>query len=385
MELTYVDPYRFMKHDRHTILVVADTDHTQDLLLDYLRGSGFKVILATDGETAVELACHAAPDIILLDVVLPGIDGFETCRRIKEERQSSNIPIIFITPQTSTVDKVRGFVLGAVDYIEKPIQSEEVLARVRTHLTLQQLQKEQAAQTMRLQAEVIEREKLIEELDSFAHTVAHDLKNPLGGVMSHAKFLRRYHTQMSPVEFLDSLDTIVRSSAKMNNIIEELLLLATIRTEEVQLAPVNMVPIIDDVIDRLSFLMAEYRAFVLPPDTTNWPMAYGYGPWIEEVWVNYISNAVKYGGRPPRIELGATPHSDGTVEFWVKDNGTGLTEAEQSQLFVPFNRLSQVQMEGHGLGLSIVYRIVKRLDGRVEVRSKNGNGSVFSFYLRQVE
>jgi two-component system sensor histidine kinase/response regulator len=374
-----------MKRERNTILVVVDADHIQELLLDYLRGSGFKVILATNGESALELAHHVQPDIILLDVALPGIDGFETCRRLKADRQSHDIPIIFITSQTGTVEKVRGFVLGAVDYIEKPIQSEEVLARVKTHLTLQQLQKEQAAQNMRLQAEIVERERLIEELDSFAHTVAHDLKNPLSGVMSNAKFLRRYHTRMSQGEFLESLDTIVRSSAKINSIIEELLLLSSVRTEEVQLGPVNMVPIIDDVVDRLSFLMAEYKAFILPPDTTNWPLAYGYGPWIEEVWVNYISNAVKYGGEPPRIILGASSHSDGMVEFWVKDNGLGLSPEEQAQLFVPFNRMSQVHIEGHGLGLSIVHRIVSRLGGRVGVRSKTDSGSIFSFYLPRVE
>jgi two-component system sensor histidine kinase/response regulator len=99
------------------------------------------------------------------------------------------------------------------------------------------------------------------------------------------------------------------------------------------------------------------------------------------VWANYISNAIKYGGRPPHIELGATAQDDGMVRFWVRDNGAGLTPEEQTRLFIPFTRLDQVQVKGHGLGLSIVRRIVGKLGGQVGVESQVGQGSVFSFTL----
>jgi two-component system sensor histidine kinase/response regulator len=116
----------------------------------------------------------------------------------------------------------------------------------------------------------------------------------------------------------------------------------------------------------------------------TWPEAYGYGPWIEEVWLNYISNAVKYGGNPPRLELGATSLPQGRVRFWVRDNGQGLSKDEQSQLFTAFTRLQQTSVEGHGLGLSIVQRIVTKLKGEVGVNSTVGYGSEFFFTLPSV-
>jgi two-component system sensor histidine kinase/response regulator len=113
----------------------------------------------------------------------------------------------------------------------------------------------------------------------------------------------------------------------------------------------------------------------------TWPVALGYGPWVEEVWVNYLSNGLKYGGQPPRVELGATAQPDGQVCFWIRDNGSGIPPEAQTRLFTPFTRLDQVRAEGHGLGLSIVRRIVEKLGGQVGVKSEAGQGSVFTFTL----
>jgi signal transduction histidine kinase len=131
-------------------------------------------------------------------------------------------------------------------------------------------------------------------------------------------------------------------------------------------------------------MIGRFRAEVALPDT--WPVALGYGPWIEQVWVNYLSNAIKYGGEPPRVELGADVSgyagpSQGRVRFWVRDNGPGLGEEEIGSLFVPFTRLDQARAQGHGLGLSIVRRIVEKLGGGVGVESEPGEGSLFYFAL----
>ncbi len=366
------------------ILMVINNTSTLGVLFDYLRGFGFKVMVASDGESALSTVEHIKPDIILLDVMLPGIDGFETCRRLKASEATRPIPIIFITAQANTVDKVRGFALGAVDYITRPIQSEEVLARLKTHLTLQQLQLTLAEQNARLQAEIAEREELIEELDAFAHTVAHDLKNPLGVTINYAAFLQKYSDKLSAEELKNRLDLIVRNGQKMNNIINELLLLASVRTGEIALQPLDMAEIVAEVQSRLAFMIEEYQAQVITPES-GWPVAWGYGPWVEEVWTNYLSNAIKYGGQPPQVELGGTTLEGGLAQFWVRDNGRGLTPAEQGQLFIPFTRLSQANVEGHGLGLSIVQRIVEKLGGTVGVKSQgvSGQGSIFSFTLPQ--
>ncbi len=365
------------------ILIVVDAASNLGVLYDYLQGFGFKVMMANDGESAIELAEHIKPDIILLDIILPKMDGFETCRRLKSMEATKDIPIIFITAQANAMDKVRGFSLGAVDYITKPLQSEEVLARLKTHLTLQSLQKSLAEKNACLEQEITERGNLIAELDAFSHTVAHDLKNPVGVTVSYAKFLKKYCTQMSKEELQQYADTILRNGYKMTNIIDELLLLASTRKEEVELRPLKMADILDEVQHRLSFMIEEYKAELLLPST--WPMTYGYGPWVEEVWTNYLSNGMKYGGQPPIVEFGATVLGDGMVKFWVHDNGQGLTQKHQDKLFIPFTRLKQVSVQGYGLGLSIVQRIVEKLGGKVAVESEGvaGKGSIFSFTLSQ--
>ncbi|MBE9155854.1 response regulator [Nodosilinea sp. LEGE 06152] len=140
-----------------TILVVDDTPTNLEVLFDFLNNAGFKVLFAEDGESALEKAHYAAPDLILLDILMPGMDGFETCRRLKGSQSTAAIPVIFLTALTDTPEKVKGFALGAVDFITKPLQYEEVLARVKTHLRLQALTQQLQDQNARLEREVQER------------------------------------------------------------------------------------------------------------------------------------------------------------------------------------------------------------------------------------
>src|SRR4028119_1874163 len=141
------------------ILIVDDTSTNLEVLLDVLEDSGFKVLVAEDGESAIEGVEYAPPDLILLDVLMPGMDGFETCRRLKSNQATQDIPVIFMTALSETVDKVRGLSLGAVDYITKPLQHEEVLARVKLHLSLRNLTKTLTEQNVRLEQEISERKQ----------------------------------------------------------------------------------------------------------------------------------------------------------------------------------------------------------------------------------
>jgi len=231
-----------------------------------------------------------------------------------------------------------------------------------------------------------------QELDAFAYTVAHDLKNPIGLILGHAGLLNEALDDLPPRQIKDSLQVITRGTEKLDTIVEELMLLAGVRKQEVTIEPLNMGDIINEALQRLSYEVQEKEAQIAELDASVWPQAMGYAPWIEEVWANYISNAIRYGGTPPCVELGATfvsPASDGNggrgqVRFWVRDNGSGLTPEQQGKLFVPFERLSQARTTGHGLGLSIVRRIVEKLGGRVGVESELGQGSTFYFTLPAV-
>ncbi len=237
--------------------------------------------------------------------------------------------------------------------------------------------------TQRKQAE-LERERLIEELDAYAQTVAHDLKSPLATIIGYTEMLTGMAASLSPETQAAFLARIHSNSSRMLRIVDELLLLATIRNREnIPIEPLAMSMWVHAAVDRLETIIRETQAEIVQPD--QWPLCLGYGPWVEEVWVNYISNSLKYGGRPPHITLGSDLLPDNMVRFWVKDNGQGLDEAAQQQLFQEFTRLEQhKRVQGYGLGLSITRRILQSLGGEVGVESTPGQGCLFFFTLPQV-
>jgi two-component system sensor histidine kinase/response regulator len=176
------------------------------------------------------------------------------------------------------------------------------------------------------------------------------------------------------------LEATAQGCEKMTEIINELLLLASVRkTAKVARKRLDMLQIVEETRKRLAASIDESRAEIVLPD--DWPQAVGHAPWVEAVWTNYISNAIKYGGSPPRVELGADQDGDGKVHFWVRDNGKGLNEEQLSKLFEEFTRADPTKAKGHGLGLSIVKRIVEKLGGEVRATSRVGHGSTFGFTL----
>jgi len=242
-----------------------------------------------------------------------------------------------------------------------------------------------------LHEQKVELEARNEELNAFAYTVAHDLRGPLGLIIGYARLVEEDLRAGLGETLQKSIEVILQQGAKMDNIIEALLLLAGVRNSNVKAEPLDMQQIVSEALGRLQAMIQESQADVVLP--AAWPEAVGYPLWVEEIWVNYLSNAIKYGGEPPRLELGATlvtgngsdPSGAGgkMIRFWIKDNGVGVTPEERTRLFTPFTRLHQDRAPGHGLGLSIVKRIVKRLGGWVEVSSDGipGRGSTFSFTL----
>jgi len=541
-------------HAKSSVLLVDDTPANLRLLTQILSEQGYKVRVATDGERALTSVNLNPPDLIMLDVMMPKMTGYEVCTRLKLDESARDIPIIFISALTTTEDKVKAFEVGGVDYITKPFQAQEILARVATHIALREFQQslqqeleererliaELDGMNAKLQYEVAERERaelalqlsrehfrtvadftynweywmgeggypvyispsseritgyrreefqkdpglLIAvvhpderamwinhlnndltsqdvisfnfrivtrdgeerwlghscqpvyhkdgswagrrassrditdqvhaeeqlrhyatdleaqnaELDAFAHTVAHDLKNPLAALLGFSQLLGGRSGRISPDQLSEGLGYISQNARKMANIVDELLLLASVRKlETIQIMPLDMARVVAEAQERLANMLAEHQVELIVPGA--WPVALGYAPWIEEVWVNYLSNAIKYGGRPdegvpPQIELGFDKKGSALTSgsptrlpdpsyicFWVKDNGPGLTEEEQSELFTQFTRLHQVRIEGYGLGLSIVRRIIEKLGGEVGVESEIGVGSLFWFTL----
>lgn len=356
------------------ILIVDDMPANLRLLSQMLTEHGYHPRPVLNGAQALAAAQIMPPDLILLDIRMPGMDGYEVCQHLKADERTRAIPVLFISALSETEDKVRAFTAGGMDYITKPFQLEEVLARVQTQLTMQNLRRN-------LERQIAERDSLIADLQAYAHTVAHDLRSPISGALGLTQLLADPDVSITEDERREDVGLVIDSLRSANKIVSELLLLAEVRQAEVEVAPVGMAQVVAEAQRRVANLLSDAGATLTQPAT--WPGALGYEPWIEEIWVNYLTNAVKYGGKPPRIELGANAEEDGCLRFWVRDNGIGLTPEQQAQLFAPFKRLDLTRATGHGLGLSIVQRIARKLNGRVGVESNGipGQGSTFYFTL----
>lgn len=219
------------------------------------------------------------------------------------------------------------------------------------------------------------------ELDAYAHTVAHDLNSPLFGIIGYSEMLLDTEEEIDDDTRKEILEGIVQSGRKMSNIIRELLVFATLRKEEVDTTKVEMKQIIEEAQKRLRFQIDQETSKIVIKD--NITDCFGYAPWIEEVWFNYLSNAVKYGGSPLVVEIGSEKTNSDFIKYYVKDNGNGISEELQSIMFQDKNNAKGKLTRGTGLGLPIVKSIVEKLGGYVEVESKKGKGSVMSFYLKE--
>ncbi len=525
------------------ILIIDDSRAVVESLIYILSKQSYRVEHCGDGISGWRRLVAGAdrqapmPDLLLLDLNMPGTDGMTLLRRLRADERFALLPVIILTVEADSVTRLEALKAGANDYLPKPVQAVELLARVQALLGLKLAERRQQQRMVRLveagrallsthdlksvlrhvmQIAVAEmnaegtsiwlqrpdgslrcqaaygkntedllgmqlepgqgiagwalkhRQPLLvsdaqddsrlfreadektqtrtqniiavplfvqetgvgvleavnkkqglfstsdlawmevlaplaaaaianaqlfemlrqrtaelqtrnEDLDAYAHTVAHDLKSPLAQIVGFSETLEQEWANVSDDELQHYLRVMARNGRKMSRIIDELLLLAGVRIMDIETEPLNMESIVAEATGRLADLMEEHQAEITLPET--WPVALGYGPWVEEVWINYISNAVKYGGRPPRVELGAATQSNGMVQFYVRDNGHGLTPEAQARLFKPFTRLDQVRTEGHGLGLSIVRRIAEKLGGHVGVKSQVGQGSIFIFTL----
>jgi two-component system, sensor histidine kinase and response regulator len=216
------------------------------------------------------------------------------------------------------------------------------------------------------------------ELSEYAHMVAHDLKEPLTILIMVADLIRNVG-DLTPEELKECLLQVRSTAYEMRNIIKSLLLFSEVSRAEAPRGAVHMAEVVANVQARLSHVIMEQQAKVILPPV--WPDAVGYGPWIEEVWANFLSNALKYGGRPPFVELGVSSGPDGMLRFWTRDNGPGIPPEARTQLFTRGNPLRRLSVSGQGLGLPLVHNIVDKLGGEVGVESEVGQGSLFYFTL----
>lgn len=359
-----------------TILVVDDNRTNLTILGRYLEHAGFHVLMAPSGERALKQVQLRPPDLILLDIMMPGIDGYETCRRLKENPDTSDIPVIFITALSDLDDKVKAFQMGAVDYITKPLQREEVLARINAHLTIE-FQKRALAE-------------LNVTKDKFFSIIAHDLRGSLGGLLGYSRLLAETGTNLGEQEYGFVVDNLHKSAQNTYTLMENLLHWATIQRGHLLMKAkeLNSHELLEGQLQLLRAQAAQ-KSIEIENCLPNNIKIYADKQMVETIFRNLISNAIKFTHRDGKIEI-LGQQTDSEARFCISDNGVGIKAEHIPNLFridKSFKRYGTADEKGTGLGLMLCREMVERQAGRIWVESEPGQGTrvYFTLPLKQNE
>lgn len=380
------------------VLIVDDVPKNLQVLGTILKNQGFKVNFAQSGEQALEVIPERRPDAILLDVSMPEMNGFEVCQRIKSMPAFSDIPIIFLTARTEAEDIIQGFKVGGVDYITKPFNSMELIARLKTHLDLQRTRRtaeERLAELERLNEQIKhnndELQRLNEEKNEFLGIAAHDLKNPVNAIRMAARIIENDAYSLSPEEIAELSSDIRTTAERMFELIQNLLDVNRIETnnvqvtiEEAQITPImeNLFRNYKEIAGKKNITLHFSAADGLPTVQTDRKLLY-------QIADNLVSNAIKFTPQERNIYIKILSvqkpdyPSDGIV-IAVKDEGPGLTPEDMQKLFTKFARLSARPTGSEhstGLGLSIVRRLAEMIGSEVTCSSEYGFGAEFRIFI----
>lgn len=344
-----------------TILIVDDTPANLGVLVETLGAAGYQLMVAEDGEEALAQTAQTQPDLILLDVMMPGIDGFETCRRLKARAETCDVPVLFMTALSETADKVKAFAAGGVDYITKPIEHEEALARIRTHLALRRLQRE-------LREQLALKEK-------FMRIAGHDLRNPLCLILMAGELARRQPG--APESVLKYINNIGEGATQMRRIIDTFL---DLRAPVPGGAGRIDLALLASAVARQHEHAAARKQIVLATELAeSLPLARCDAAHAYQMFTNLVSNALKFTptGGTVTVTLASTGRH---LRAEVRDTGPGVPAHERIQLFQEHARLSPRPTggeESNGLGLAIVKHLVESQGGTVGADFPATGGSIF--------
>lgn len=366
-----------------TILVVDDHTDNITLLVDVLSIHGYSLRSASNGHDALKIARSELIDLILLDVNMPGMDGYTVCETLKADDDLESIPVIFVSVLDDPTVKMKGFSVGGVDYIQKPFQPEELFARVATHLELRRKQREVEV----LQQQEIDYLKQVSQLkDQMVKMVSHDIKNPLSIIMSAVSVLQvssADYFQQTP-RAAEYVDLIRQGAEKIQALVRDIL--DTSHGETIPLIhreSVSLTGYLKHCVDEQQFTAQSNQIDLqfTPPDSDITVQLSAER--FSQVIQNLLTNAIKYTPRGGKVEL-STEIKSSEVLIRVRDTGIGIPAEDLPHLFDKFYRVQRtehLQRSGSGLGLAIVKTLVEQHGGQVWVESQLGHGSRFTVSL----
>lgn len=371
------------------VLIVDDNPKIMAIAKAHLKKERLEVLCVEDGKSALESARQEKPDLIILDVDMPGMSGFEVCEILKDNDELCTIPVIFLTATDDNASRVKGLDLGAVDYVIKPFDSFELRARVRAALRTKQLQDQLATINRELEERVEQRTEEIKQLlrqkDAFVNQLSHDLKTPLTPLVA---LLPMVADRTKDIESKKMLTLIMDNVDYMKNLTERTLQLAQLNSPEVSLRieEFDLVSEIRNTIESLSSVFKENGIKVVNNTTTSINIE-ADRMLIKELIYNLVSNAIKYTNGDGVVTFGGSLKND-IVEISIKDTGIGMTLEQQKHVFEEFYKADESRNDrsSTGLGLAICRRIVEKHEGHIRTESQGpGNGTTVYFKLPTIQ
>lgn len=366
---------------KNLVLVVDDVEQNVAVVSQILRSHGYAVMAAFNGETALRMLEKRVPDLILLDIMMPVMDGFEVCAKIKENDNLKNIPVIFLSALSDTEVKVKAFNTGGVDYVSKPFQEAEVIARVAVHIKIANLEREQR--------DFIEKLTVMnDEKDRLMQIVSHDLRSPLGGIKGLSEILQNGAEAEMPELVREFSEIIVQTSDTLLNLVNDLLDLAKIESgkQRLNIDDFDIASVLQNAV-RLQEKVAISKGLqlVFQHSLPQVPFVItGDEPKITQVINNLLSNAIKFTPKGGSVDLSLSSLSDTQICIVVKDTGIGIPSEHLPKVFEKFGnhqRSGTSGEKGTGLGMTIVKTFVELHNGTIVVESEQGVGTRFTIVL----
>jgi signal transduction histidine kinase len=368
------EPYSPAHGQPPLILAVDDQPENLWILEADLQEAGYRVQLAESGRIALEKIAAGPPDLLLLDISMPGMDGLTICRMLRQDRATRELPVIMVTGRDNTEDVVAGLDAGANDYITKPIEVEILMARIRTQLRLKELQDE-------LHRTIGELEQLQQLRADFVAMVTHDLKTPLTSIMGGSSMLLEEALGACPSpEFRSELARIYENGHKLTRLINDFLTFSRIEAGklEILLEPVDLNLAILQAMMTLKRQAEIRRIAVNYESREGLPLVRGDASQIDRAICNVLSNAIKFSPEGERVQVRLKEKED-RLSVEIEDRGPGISREMLPRLFERYFRARAPRtVEGTGLGLSIVKAVMEAHGGTVEVRTAPGEGSCFT-------